>query len=207
MIDGMQGVRRLSPDRGADVARVFCDAFRDYPVMRFIVGPGHADYDARLARLIELFVQRRVRQGAPVLGIEDAGQLVGAATMTPPDEPAFLDEVLTLADNVWRDLGEDARARHAAYVDVTRPFATPARHHHLNMIGVRRSHAGLGFARPLLEAVEEIARQDPSSAGVSLTTEVPRNLTLYQYFGYEIVAHARVTADFETWGLFRAFKI
>jgi GNAT superfamily N-acetyltransferase len=200
----MHTVHSLTPDRAPEVAAVFCDAFHRYPVMSFVVGPGHPDYDRRLTRLIDLFVQRRVRQGAPVLGVEDGGQLVAAATMTPPGEPAFGADLLALADAVWGDLGEEARARYVAYVEATQPFFVPSgRHHHLNMIGVRASHAGRGLARPLLDAVAAIAREDPASTGISLTTEVPRNLTLYQHFGYEIVAHARVAPELETWGLFR----
>ncbi len=62
---------------------------------------------------------------------------------------------------------------------------------------------GQGLARPLLEAAAAQSDDDPGSSGVSLTTELPRNLTLYQYFGYEIVGHARISSDLETWGLFR----
>lgn len=190
--------------RTGDVIDVFCDAFHVYPVMQFVVGRESPDYDTRLSRLIELFVERRVRQGAPVMGIEEAGTLVAAATMTPPDEAPFGAELLALAEDVWRGLGDAARARYQAYADTTKPFfAASGRHHHLNMIGVRASHAGRGLARPLLEAAASIAQQDPESTGISLTTEVPKNLTLYQHFGYEIVAHARVAPELETWGLFR----
>jgi GNAT superfamily N-acetyltransferase len=200
----MHPVRALRSDRALDVAAVFCDAFHRYPVMSYVVGAGHANYDRRLARLIELFVQRRVRQGAPLMGIEDGGRLIAAATMTPPDEPPFGPDLLGLAEAVWGDLGEDARARYLAYAEATKPFfAAAGRHHHLNMIGVRGSHAGRGLARPLLEAVATLAQQDPASTGVSLTTEVPKNLTLYQHFGYEVVAHTRVSPELETWGLFR----
>jgi hypothetical protein len=37
---------------------------------------------------------------------------------------------------------------------------------------------------------------------VSLTTEVPQNVRLYEHFGYEVVGHARVSPELETWGLF-----
>lgn len=190
--------------RTGDVIDVFCDAFHAYPVMQFVVGRDSPDYDTRLSRLIELFVQRRFRQGAPVMGIEDDGVLVAAATMTPPGEPPFGAELLAFADEVWGDLGDAARARYQAYADTTKPFfAASGRHHHLNMLGVRASHAGRGLSRPLLEAVAAIAQQDPDSTGISLTTELPKNLTLYQHFGYEIIAHARVAPELETWGLFR----
>jgi hypothetical protein len=44
---------------------------------------------------------------------------------------------------------------------------------------------------------------DPASAGVTLNTEDPRNVALYQHLGYEIIGHAAVAAELETWGFFR----
>jgi GNAT superfamily N-acetyltransferase len=106
-------------------------------------------------------------------------------------------------ERVWADLGAGAQFRYAAYGDATHPFFAGRRHHHLNMIGVRRSHAGRGLARRLLEAVHGLAASDPASEGVSLTTEAPRNVPFYEHFGYRVVGHARVADDLETWGLFR----
>jgi len=45
-------VQIISPDRLDEIVDVLCDAFHDYPVMRYLVGPGHADYDVRLQRLL-----------------------------------------------------------------------------------------------------------------------------------------------------------
>ena len=56
-------LERLSPDRFDDIVAVMCDAFRDYPVMRFIVGEGHGDYDNRLRQLLAYFVYRRIVSG------------------------------------------------------------------------------------------------------------------------------------------------
>jgi hypothetical protein len=44
---------------------------------------------------------------------------------------------------------------------------------------------------------------DPRSSGVTLTTEKPENLPLYQRFGYRQTGHARVSAVLETWGFYR----
>jgi hypothetical protein len=60
-----------------------------------------------------------------------------------------------------------------------------------------------GHARALLEAVHALAAADPQSAGVSLSTELAKNVALYQHFGYAVVGHARVSPEMETWSLFR----
>jgi ribosomal protein S18 acetylase RimI-like enzyme len=70
------------------------------------------------------------------------------------------------------------------------------------MIGVRRAYAGTGLGRRLLESVRRLSEEDPQSAGVSLTTENPRNVELYRHFGYEVVGHASVGPGLETWGMF-----
>jgi GNAT superfamily N-acetyltransferase len=193
----------LPLDRLDDVVDVFADAFRDYPVMRFVVGH-EGDVAARVRRLIRLFVARRVRRGGPMRGVFEGPRLVGAAILTLPVEPEPPSDVAALADAAWRDLGEPARARYQTYADAASTFFSGlGPHHHLNMIGIRRSHAGQRLARPLLEHVAQMAADDPASAGVSLTTELPRNVTLYEHFGYRVVAHREVAPGLESWGLFR----
>ncbi|HUF48367.1 MAG TPA: GNAT family N-acetyltransferase [Vicinamibacterales bacterium] len=204
----MMEVTRLGLDREGEIATAMADAFRDYPVMRFVVGPAAdpADYDRRLRRLVGFFVARRLRMCGPGLGIVERGEVVAAAVFTRPDEPEMTAEVLAMREAVWQDLGLATRRRHEAYAEATRAFAIDAPHHHLNMVGVRASHQGRGLARPLLEAMRRLAEDDPGSAGVSLTTEVSRNVTLYHHFGYETVGHVRVAPDLESWGLFHRVR-
>ena len=101
-------LERLTAARGADIVSVFCDAFRDYPVMRYITGP-LGDYGARLHHLINFFVGRRVQQGGPLFGIVRNGRLLAAAAMTLPNEPMMPPGAAALRDETWRQLGDDAR--------------------------------------------------------------------------------------------------
>ncbi len=108
-------LERLSADRFDDVVAVMCDAFRDYPVMRFIVGEVHGDYDNRLRQLVAYFIYRRVALNAPVFGMVDRGSVVAAATMTPPAEPEMPAGVIARRDAAWAALGDEARLRYEAY--------------------------------------------------------------------------------------------
>jgi GNAT superfamily N-acetyltransferase len=195
----------LFSDHVEEAIDVFSEAFRGYPVMSFVAGPG-GDTDARTRQLTAFFVRRRFLRGGPLFGVFSDGQLVGAAIVTLPDEPNASPAVSVLELDTWRALGEDARDRYESYARTTKPFGTTARHHHLNMIGVHPSHAGCGFARPLMDAVRRLAIADPDSAGVSLTTEVEKNVALYEHFGYDVVGHANVTPDLETWGMFLSMR-
>ena len=201
-------VTPLAFDNLVEIVSVLSDAFQDYPVMRFVLGPDTPDagapYPVRLHRLVQLFASGRAYRQDPMLGLrDDRSVLVGAAVMTqlhPPDPPpAFI----ALRESIWAELGAAPRARYDAFVTAANFFAAMGPHHHLNMIGVRRAHQGLGHARTLLTAVHDLTSADPESAGTSLTTELSQNVALYEHFGYRVVGHVRVAPGFETWGLFR----
>ena len=205
-------VHRLPPENLDEAVDVFADAFAGYPVMRFTVG-NDDDVAARERRLVRLFVTRRVRRGGPMLGVRGLdGSLVAAAVLTLPVEPEPPPHVAQISADAWRDLGDAARLRYDAYAAAASLFAALPPHHHLNMVGVRRAHAGTGLGRLLLDAVRAMAAADPSSAGISLTTENPRNVELYRHVGFEVIGHRVVgeyqrdgqTTTLETWGMFAA---
>jgi len=193
----------LGPDDVPAILDVFCDAFADYPVMRYVLGPeGHSP--SRLRQLIGYFVLRRVRLGGPMFGARTAdGTLAGVATMTVPVESVAPPDLLAARDRAFEALGQDCRARHDTYARAATLFGSIGPHHHLNMLGVRRARHGQGVGRLLLTAVSDLANADPRSSGVSLTTETSENVKLYEHCGYKVVGEARVADSFQTWGLFR----
>jgi GNAT superfamily N-acetyltransferase len=203
-------VQSLPHDRAEEAVDALCDSFHDYPVMRFILGaalnpaePAGKDHDARLRALIGMFVAARVARGAPILAVERDGLVAGVATLTRPGEPIAPPSTNPQREATWAALGADARARYELLVEAWEERSIPEPQYHLNMIGVRRSHAGQGLGRHLLDAVHEMSERDAVSAGVSLTTEDPKNVALYQHFGYEVVAHDLVAGKLETWLFFR----
>jgi GNAT superfamily N-acetyltransferase len=196
-------VTKLSSDQTEDVVTVLCDAFQDYPVMRYVLGPD-GDYDRRLRTLIGFFVSARVYRNEPVLGVYDrSGMLAATALMSIPDEREAPEALATRREQVWAELGAAERARYEAYGVACARFTVASPHYHLNMIGVRRSHVGRGLARRLLEAVHRLSDADSGSSGVSLTTETEQNLPLYEYFGYRRIGHAVLGDELQTWGFFR----
>lgn len=196
-------VRVLSGTEAPSVTEVLCEAFYDYPVMRWVLAPVEADYDQRLARMVGFFVAARVLRGEPLLGIDHGGGLGAVAVLSDPNGPPSPPELGVEREAVWSDLGSEARSRYEAFGELYAPLLVTEPHIHLNMIGTRQEARGKGYGRILLEYVHAMSERDPESRGVSLTTEDPANISLYESFGYQITGYARVSAEVETWAFYR----
>lgn len=202
-MSGISSVHDLPPDRADDAVAVLCDAFHDYPVMRYVIGDVADEYDLRLRELLGFFVASRVLRNEPMIAVSDNAQVIAVAMMTPPGQRETPQELSERRERVWYLLGRRAQARYDEFgaawqlVGVTEPNL------HLNMIGVRPSHTGMGLGRILLDRVHDMSEEDSASTGVSLTTEDTRNVPLYRYFGYQTVGHQAIADGLETWGFFR----
>lgn len=184
-------------------ADVLCEAFSNYPVMRHVIRSHGAEYERHLTTLMRFFVTARVLRDEPVLTLDDDGEIVACALVTLPGKRPSPPALGELRERVWDELGPDARARYEAFGEACAALSLERPHHHLNMIGVRREHRGKGLAGRLLDDVHRLAREDPESAGVTLTTEDPANVPLYEHFGYRCLGRVRVADALESWSFFR----
>ena len=188
-------------EAAAPVTEALCEAFADYPVMRYVLGPG-GGYADRLRTLIGFFVEARVLRGDPMFAVSSGPELTGVAICTLPggSPPPELDAV---RERTWAILGLEALERYEHCVRAWEPLAVVEPNLHLNMLGVPPRLQGRGIGRLLLERVHALSLELPDSRGVTLTTESAPNVALYQRFGYRIVGHRQIAPGLETWGFFR----
>ena len=196
-------VTDLAPDRTDEAVDVLSDAFFDYPVMRFVIGETGSGYAQRLRTLIHFFTTARFLRNDLVMGVTAEGRIVAVANINRPGERESPPRLSELREQVWRELGDDARSRYEAYGEAAGKFVVVQPHYHLGMIGVRRASAGQGLGRRLLDALHERSEHDVESRGVTLNTEDPKNVPLYQHFGYRVIGHERVSAELQTWAFYR----
>jgi ribosomal protein S18 acetylase RimI-like enzyme len=195
-------VARQPQQRFHDVVETLCEAFHEYPVMRYILKDAGAAYDSQLRDLVAYFTDSRMSRGWPVLGIECSGELVAAANVSAPHPipaPASLEDRFR---KLREQLGAAAITRFQAFADACDSLNPAEPHYYLGMIGVRPQHQGRGYARLLLDAVHWMSGEDLGSTGVTLSTEVPANLRLYEHFGYRTLGEAAVE-ELVTWTMFR----
>ena len=67
---------------------VLCDAFHEYPVMRYVLADSGPDYDGDLRALIDLFCQARLTHGLSLYGIRHEGPLVAVSVHQRPHRVA-----------------------------------------------------------------------------------------------------------------------
>jgi ribosomal protein S18 acetylase RimI-like enzyme len=144
-----------------------------------------------------------VLRNEPLLGVRVGSEVVGAALASFPDGSPAPREFLALREEVWRTLGADAEARYQAFGEATRTFSVNVPHVHLNMVGVRRAFRRQGLASLLVDEAQRVSRERPGSRGVTLTTEDPSNVPFYRHLGFELIGHARVSEELESWGFYR----
>jgi GNAT superfamily N-acetyltransferase len=183
------------------VTTVLCDAFADYPVMRYVLGDT-GDYAARLRMLIGFFVSARVRRRDAILTVSTDSELSGVALCTLPELPSP-PELQEVREKTWAALGADARGRYDRCVRAWEPLAVAEPNIHVNMLAVPPLFQRRGLGRALLDRVHAMSREHPESRGVTLTTESPANVWFYQHLGYRTVGHEPIAPGLETWGFLR----
>ena len=200
------GVVTLSPEETVSVVDVLCESFRDYPVMRFVVGDSESNYDRRLRVLVSFFVEARVFRNEWMIGIRDKGRLAAVAVISRPDEEKVPDRLGEIRESVWADLGEEAHDRYKKFGSVADRFKVQEPHLHVNMIGVRNNVRGKGYGRILMENIHSMSTNDDQSQGVTLTTENEKNISFYEHLGYQVVGTAAVSDSMRSWGFYRVNK-
>lgn len=192
----------LSSGEIDEVVGVLRDAFRDYPVMRFILSDAGGDYEEQLDALLAYFTDSRMSRGWPVLGVRVSDRLVAAANVTPPERTSPPASLQRRGERLALLLGPEAMDRFAAFAASGERFTPREPHYYLGMIGVLPELQGRGLARLILDEVHRLSEAHSGSTGVLLTTETERNLPLYERFGYTVIGRAEVE-DLISWSLFR----
>ena len=186
-----------------EITDVLCEAFYNYPVMKYVLGE-NGEYDNRLCKIVTFFVSNRALRNEPMFGIyNEENKLVAAATVTLPGEISNPEELIKLRDKTWVEIGLEEKTRYENYGKVASGLLPKEPHHHLNMIGVRNTYQGKGFARQLVNKVEDLVKDHPTSTGLSLNTEVEANVNFYLHLGFNLVGQANVDKNIITWGFFK----
>jgi ribosomal protein S18 acetylase RimI-like enzyme len=182
---------------------VLTNAFTDDPLMNTLFAVSTSPFERSLKELMRFSCEVRLLLDWPLLGYWDnTQQLVGVAGLSLPGKPNWPPALKDVYAQLETVIGAESRARLEAYsqqADNNRPGKP---HYQLGLIGVDPQHGGNGFGSELMRAFHRMADANPSSTGIWLDTENPRNVPWYQKHGYQILAETPFH-NLTIWGMFR----
>jgi GNAT superfamily N-acetyltransferase len=98
-------------------------------------------------------------------------------------------------------IGPDAYSRLELYETVSSQAEPQAPHYFVGMLGVHPDYQGKGYSRRILDAAKEMSVRDRRSTGVCLSTEDRKNVSLYEHFGYRVIAEMKID-KLKSWCMF-----
>lgn len=184
--------------------RCLSRAFAAYPMIRYFLDPLPAS--ARRALCEQMFrgtALRRLAMGWPWLGVRADGELAGVACVSTPQSKPDTPELVEDGEDFARRAGEEVMERIVQYSTWCEQNADPPDTWELTVLGTDPDFQGRGIGKALLAEVHRRAAQARGIVSVSLTTQSPRNVALYERAGYEVTAHGWIGGEVESWAMLR----
>jgi ribosomal protein S18 acetylase RimI-like enzyme len=167
-------------------------AFVDDPLLRAIVGDEPAsDRAERMGRLLGVLLRAHRRDGQPVLGVMEEGQIAGAAIIEQVGRPAgSLETAITGLPSVpsmISAVGLNGLRRALTVVGELARHRPREPHIYLGVLGVEPAKQGRHYGVALLDYLRVQATLRPDLAGVYLETAKETNVAYYTKAGYETI--------------------
>ncbi|MGD8865070.1 MAG: GNAT family N-acetyltransferase [Anaerolineales bacterium] len=185
-----------------EAAKVLARAFDGDPLMQAFFAEALIPADQARQELFRLSCLIRLELGWPLIGVMENRKVCGVACISFPEHPGWPDRLEDLYVEYKQKIGlEPAKIfdRYTLLVDQNRPKKA---HHFLAVLGVDPQYQGRGLGGLLLEDVHQRAAAHPTSTGVALDTENPRNLTFYEHHGYSLTSVSKL-GDIKLYHFFR----
>ncbi len=187
----MHRVEVLTPARLPEAAALLGRAFQHDPVTAAILPRVSPETrQGKLAAMFEEMLALNAQENDPV-GIVEKGSVLAAAILHRPGTfPRPLATELGLLWRVIRKVGPQGLGRFIRWSVRSATHHPPTPHYYLETLGVEPTLQGQGLGSALLQAIA--AQLDASATECRLETANPRNVVLYERFGFEVVKQEQI---------------
>ena len=194
-------VQAITRQSYRQAARVMARAFMDEPVTQRVyrgLTAAHTLKNLTIDFSGELSIC--LARGEP-LELRHNGAIAAAAVIYPPGAYPlpWMAQLWVRLMTIWGHSRYDLRAWEA-WLDEMEQHHPTLPHYYLQYLGVEPALQGKGFGSQLL--AELARRADAAQVGCYLETATPRNLPLYQRFGFAITAQKEIIG-LPSWFLWR----
>jgi len=191
-------------ERAEEAVEVLALAFEHDPAIQYLFS-GVSQQSAFHYQLRELFrftCAVHFDLECPLLGYVVDTELVGVACVGEPVDKPLSDPLIKMYERLKSVIGPEATCRLEAHGQLTDRYRPEQPNYYLIVIGVHPDAHGKGYGHILLDAVHALSEAHPVSTGVVLDTANEKIVSLYEHFGYAVIAKANLEyLDF--WFMFR----
>lgn len=185
-------VVRLDPAALAEAKTILFHAYKNEPTFKYLFEKGRPGYEQRVRATIRELVALHFETEQDVIGLALDNHLIAVALIGSPDVRLNLAKQFTWRARMMMTAGMDCTWRYIDYHKQIHACLTKDLHHELPLFGVDDSYRNMGYGRKLMEAIENICRENPRSVGIALDTGNARYLDFYKGLGYSLVGEVKL---------------
>lgn len=202
-MDELDGLTRVTRSLVRPAVATLSDAFMDYPVAVFFM-PDEKIRKKRQPAIYRLVVGSAIAYGEVYI---TSPQAEGTAVWQMVDKRQPAPKRGSSLGWWWQNLFTDKETgrRQQAFMEYSneiRARLMPDRYWYLQMLGVAPAFQGQGYSSRLLTPM--LARADREGLPVFLETQLKKNVTLYEHFGFKLMEEGTITgSDVYSWAMVR----
>jgi GNAT superfamily N-acetyltransferase len=202
MTEEMNGLIHLTKDQIKPAAMTLAKAFTNYPVSEFIL-PNLVERRKKHPRIFASYLHNGLKYGEVYT---TSVNYEGVAIWFGPDtrRESFWDRLRWrfFAPFVEDDLVLSRQRILESYATAVRARYAPSRHWYLQVLGVDPACQGQGYAGKLLKPM--LDRADRDGLPCFLETQLEKNVTLYEHFGFRVVEAGIIPgSNLKSWAMVR----
>jgi GNAT superfamily N-acetyltransferase len=199
MTEEFSGLVRLTKDHIRPAALSLAKAFQDYPESVYFM-PDEVERRKKQPSIYRMFIKEAIESGevyASSLKMEGVAVWQLENGKHPAGRRGFS------LGWWWLSLFTDKETNHRReayfeYLSALRTRVTPERYWYLRALGVDPAYQGKGFSSQLL--IPMLARAEKEGLPCFLETQLEKNLTLYEHFGFRVVEKGTIPgSDIHSW--------
>jgi len=202
MADGLNSLVRLERSQIKPAGAMLARAFYDDPLSVYLIPDG-----SRRGKLLPYIFEFSTRFGVLYGEVYTTSHNLEGVAVWLPSEKADMTLRRVMRNgglSLLPKLGEDLIQRLPALNSISslRKRHAPFRHWYLLLLGVDPLFQGKGYAGNLLRAM--LARLDEEHLPCYLETQNGKNVTIYQHYGFKVVAEVLVPGtEIALWAMLR----
>lgn len=181
-------------ERGAfnEAKAILYRAYKHEPTFKYLFEASRPGYDQRVRATIRELIDLHFSTHQDIIGLALDNHLIAVALVGSPDIRFTLSKQWNWRWRMMLTAGMDCTWRYIDYHKQIHKCLSDKEHHELPLIGVDSKYRNMGYGKQLMNAIEEICKENPRSRGIALDTGNARYLKFYQRIGYKVVGEVKL---------------